>query len=241
MAERCVIVVGAAGTVGSAVCDRLAQAGGAISRLDRLETAGSSFTEIDVRDESTLVRAAARLQSHRASYDGLVYAVGIEAHAGPITKMSVEDFELVQRVNVTGCFVTLKHLAPLVRDGGSIVTIGSTSGLMGHPNVAAYVTSKHGLIGLTRSAAIEFAPRRVRVNCVAPGPLESPMMAAFEAAHPDGGIRNWYEQHTPLGRLGRVNEVAALVAFLLSDEAAFMSGGIYVCDGGLTAAGRVKI
>jgi NAD(P)-dependent dehydrogenase (short-subunit alcohol dehydrogenase family) len=116
----------------------------------------------------------------------------------------------------------------------------SAQGRMGHANVAAYVTSKHALIGLMRCAAIELAPRRIRVNCVAPGPLESPMMAAFEAAHRDGSVRSWYEQHTPLGRLGKLDEVAALIAFLLSDEAAFISGGIYMCDGGLTAAGRVK-
>jgi NAD(P)-dependent dehydrogenase (short-subunit alcohol dehydrogenase family) len=132
-----------------------------------------------------------------ASYDGLVYAVGIDTSSGPITQMPVEDFDVVQRVNVTGLFLALKHLAPLIRDGGSIVAIGSASGLMGHPNVAAYVTSKHALIGLTRSAAIEFAPRHVRVNCVAPGPLESPMMAAFAAPHPDSGIRAWYGSTRP--------------------------------------------
>jgi NAD(P)-dependent dehydrogenase (short-subunit alcohol dehydrogenase family) len=240
MRERCVIVVGATGAIGSAVCDQLEQQGVTVSRLDRPGTVQPPLTEIDVRDQSTLVRAAALLRAQRANYDGVVYAVGIETHSGPIATMSVDDFDLVQRVNVTGFFLTLKHLAPLIRDAGSVVAIGSTSGLMGHANVAAYVTSKHALIGLMRCAAIELAPRRIRVNCVAPGPLESPMMAAFEAAHRDGSVRSWYEQHTPLGRLGKLDEVAALIAFLLSDEAAFISGGIYMCDGGLTAAGRVK-
>jgi 3alpha(or 20beta)-hydroxysteroid dehydrogenase len=156
MSERSVIVVGASGTVGSAVCDRLERDGATtVVRLDRRGANISPMVaDIDVRDESSLMRTGALLRDQRASYDGLVYAVGIETHSGPITQMSVEDFELVQSVNVTGFFLTLKHLAPVVRDAGSIVSIGSTSGLMGHPNVAAYVTSKHALIGLTRAAAI---------------------------------------------------------------------------------------
>ena len=235
-----VLITGAAGALGGAIASRLIDDGGAVVGLDLSPISDGRYRglTVDVTSEDSVAEAALALERDGQLFDGLVCAAGIEGISANIEDLSSTDFDRVQQVNVTGLFRSLKHFGGLLRDGASIVTVASTSGLMGNPGVSAYVASKHAVIGLTRSAAIEFAQRSIRVNCVAPGPYESVMMEAFEANAPDRTLRSWYEENTPLGRFGRVDEVAALTCFLLSADASFLTGGVHVCDGGLSSSGR---
>lgn len=113
--------------------------------------------------------------------------------------------------------------------GGTILNMASTAGVMAHAGRAAYSASKHGIVGLTRSAAVEYAPRGIRVNAVAPGPIDAPSARALPPE-----VRASIAAKTAMGRVGQVEEVAGVVSFLLSDEAAFVTGSVYEVNGGQT-------
>ena len=252
MREKTILITGAAGTVGSAISLRLAELGANLVLLDSAVEAAQALAasldadtlvvEANVISESDIAHAVTAAIERFGRIDGLVNNAGVEGPSASLPDYRLIDFERVMAVNVTGVFLGMKHVLPVLAaaGGGAIVNVGSTSGLLGNPNAAAYVASKHAVIGLTRAAAVEWGRSGIRVCCVASGPLESPMMTSFEANQPvaDGSVRAWYERQTPLGRYGRSEEVADLVVFLLSDRAKFLSGGVYVCDGGLTAGGR---
>jgi NAD(P)-dependent dehydrogenase (short-subunit alcohol dehydrogenase family) len=149
-------------------------------------------------------------------------------------------FDKVMAVNVRGVWLGLKYVMKAMgAAGGSIVITSSTSGIRATPHMSAYTASKHAVIGLMRSAAIEGADRKIRVNTVNPSPIDTPMIASLETMR---GLAGRNDQPmaagTPLGRYGTPEEVAKLMLFLASDESSFCTGGVYMVDGGVSAGRR---
>ncbi|MFD9259161.1 SDR family NAD(P)-dependent oxidoreductase [Streptomyces sp. NPDC059538] len=147
-----------------------------------------------------------------------------------VERQRLDEFEALLRVNLLGPFLGIQAVAPVLRagGGGSIVNISSTAGLVGIPGHAAYGSTKFGMRGLTRSAALDLGADRIRVNSVHPGAIDTPMVAEAVAG------RDW--SHVPLGRIGRPEEVGELVLFLCSDASSYITGTEFTVDGGMTAA-----
>ena len=164
---------------------------------------------------------------------------GIEGDIAPIVRYSLETFRRVLDVNVVGVFLGMKHVLPVMlkQNRGSIINTASIAGLIGSPDIPAYTASKHAVIGLTKTAAIECTGTQVRVNCVCPGLIESRMLSAIVEGRNPGNTPIPNEKvidRTPARRLGLASEVASVVAFLASDEASYVSGSAYTVDGGRT-------
>jgi NAD(P)-dependent dehydrogenase (short-subunit alcohol dehydrogenase family) len=152
----------------------------------------------------------------------------------------LETFDQVLAVNVRGVFLGVKHAAPALRrrGGGAIVNIASVAGQMGDPNIIAYIASKHAVIGITRSAAIGLGPHGIRVNAVCPSPVETRMMRSLEVGLAGNAasaeiVKKAMTERIPLGRYAEPDEIAALIAFLGSDEAKFINGSQYTIHGGM--------
>lgn len=166
---------------------------------------------------------------------------GIEGVVKPLHEYPLETFERVISINVKGVFLGLQSVIPamLQAGGGSIIITSSVAGLVGSPGFSAYVTSKHAVIGMMRSAALEYGSMGIRVNTINPGPIETRMMRSIEEmAAPGAGaqVKAGFEAQVPLKRYGRPEEVARLMLFLASDESSYITGNTYVIDGGFTAA-----
>ena len=172
--------------------------------------------------------------------DALVNNAGIEGSVRPLTETDATDFDKVIAVNVRGVWLGMKHAAPTIaaRGGGAIVNTSSVAGLGGTPGIVAYGASKHAVIGMTKTAAIELAPMKIRVNAVCPSPIETRMMRSLEAgmnpADPTS-VHDMIAASIPLGRYGDPSDVAALMCFLCSDDAAFLSGTAVPIDGAMRA------
>jgi len=165
---------------------------------------------------------------------------GVEGEIAPISKYPLESFRRVIDVNVIGVFLGLKHVLPVMlrQNKGSIINTASIAGVIGSPDIAAYTASKHAVIGLTKSAAIECTASAVRVNCVCPGLIDSRMLRAIIEGRDAGKAGVPMEKivgRIPARRLGEAAEVASIVAFLASDEASYVSGSAYTVDGGRIA------
>ena len=250
--DRVAIVTGAAGGIGRATALRLAAEGARIVASDlkdapldetarAVEQAGGEIVgvEHDVTRADHWQRVVSEATARFGGVDLLVNNAGIEGAIAPIEQSPEDVFDRVMAVNVKGVFLGLKSVLPALtaRGGGAVVNVASVAGLLGDPNIAPYVASKHAVIGLTRSAALGAAAQKVRVNAVCPSPIETRMMRALEAgmspADPDA-VKTLLGQRIPLGRYGTPDEVAALIAFLCSDDARFITGSIYTIDGGMT-------
>lgn len=166
---------------------------------------------------------------------------GIEGVVKPLHEYPLETFERVIAINVKGVFIGLQSVIPamLQAGGGSTIITSSVAGLVGSPGFSAYVASKHAVIGMMRSAALEYGSMGIRVNTINPGPIETRMMRSIEEmAAPGAGaqVKAGFEAQVALKRYGLPEEVARLMLFLASDESSYITGNTYVIDGGFTAA-----
>ncbi len=245
------VITGAAGAIGSATAKLLAERGATIVAVDIPGTDWSKLkavlpqgarlvtAEADVTDEASVKAYVETAQAECGRIDIFFNNAGIEGPVQPIENYSLDAFMKVLGVNVAGVFLGLKHVLPVMyaQGAGSIINTSSVAGLMGSPGMAGYCTSKHAVVGITRVAAVEAAPKGVRVNCVNPGPIESRMMQSINAGQSADAkaAHDLTSQMVPAKRYGTPEEVAGLVAFLASDDSTYCNGGFYTVDGALTA------
>ncbi len=230
-----VAVTGAAGGIGSATCERLAMEGAMVYALDLRPRPGphGEHLEVDVTDPASVERAVAHIVSASGRLDGMVVGAGIVEDDVPSEEMSLEQFDKILGVNLRGAFLTCTAAGRVMLEQGTgrIVAISSMSGnhTVNTPQKqCAYNASKAGVSALVRSLAVEWAGRGVQVNSVAPGYVDTELLAAKRPQFP-----HWLSR-TPQGRFGDREEVAAAIAFLLSDEAGYFCGSEIVLDGGYT-------
>jgi 3alpha(or 20beta)-hydroxysteroid dehydrogenase len=250
---KVVALTGAAGGIGREAALRFAAEGASVVAVDlpgaeldetarRVAAAGGTAIAVaaDVRDEAQVKAFVAAAVATYGGLDALVNNAGIEGPITPLTDTDVDHFDNVLAVNVRGVFLGIKHGAPAIaaRGGGAIVNLSSVAGLGGTPGIVAYGASKHAVIGITKTAAMEFAPAQIRVNAICPSPIETRMMRALEIGmNPDDpdAVRALMAASIPLGRYGEPSDVAALMLFLCSDDASFLSGAAIPIDGAMRA------
>jgi NAD(P)-dependent dehydrogenase (short-subunit alcohol dehydrogenase family) len=246
--DRVALVTGGASGIGRATCERLAAEGASVWIADVdgdratavAETVpGAHGLRVDVADEASVRVAVESVLAADGRIDVLVNNAGVTLGA-PLWETDPADWQRVLDVNLTGVFLGCRAVLPhmIAAGRGAIVNTASDAGLVGWPGQSAYCASKGGVVLLTKSAAMDAAPYGVRVNCVCPGFTATPLVDAWIDQQDDPEqARAEIEQGRPLGRMGRPEEVAAAIAYLASDEAAFVTGIALPIDGGGTAGG----
>jgi NAD(P)-dependent dehydrogenase (short-subunit alcohol dehydrogenase family) len=246
------IVTGAGSGIGRATALRFAAEGAKVAAFDRSseglgETAALAKAPIltlvgDVTEEASVFAARKACIDTLGEPSILVNSAGTVGHGGAIEEMEVEEWERLFDINVKGSFLCIKTFAPAMLGAGrgAIVNLASTAGLVGSPALGGYSATKGAVVLMTRSLAVRYAPRQVRVNCVCPGSIDTPMLkATFETAGQDREAQDrmaeLYRSKQPLGRFGKPEEVAAAILFLASDEASFITGVALPVDGGRIA------
>jgi len=250
LSGKVTIVTGASAGLGRAVAARFAREGASVVAADVNETDGSAlvaklksdgldamFVRTDVSQES-MVKALYDVAFSRYGKVDVLYsnaAILLPDRDLPIHEISIETWDLVLNVNLRGAFLCAKYAATsmLRNGGGSIILLGSPTGLVGcAPALTAYSTSKAAIMGLTRVMAASYARDKIRVNSIVPGTMDTPMNAYILA---DPAVREKYRDAVPVGRLGTPEDIEGIALFLASDESSYCTGGLYMCDGGLTA------
>lgn len=243
--SKVAIVTGAARGMGAAEATRLVAEGARVVLADVLDDEGRKlastlgkqalYVHLDVREEDDWVKAVDSTVSHFGQLDILVNNAGVQRIA-PITQMSLEEFRFVNDVNFLGPFLGMRAAIPkmLGRGSGSIINIASVNGLFGAPGLAAYAATKHAVIGMTKSVAMELGTTGIRVNAVCPGGIDTPM-AALTNEQVGFDATALMAKKVPMARTGKADEMAGMVVFLASDDSSYCTGGVFVVDGGLTA------
>ena len=247
MENKVVIVTGGGSGIGRATCYRLRQEGARVVVADRNqagaeETRGlmegndenSAVSVVDVSRSAQVEQMVAETVSKFGRLDGLVNGAAILIRTPPLAEVEDVDWDLTMDTNLKGLFYCCKYARPamLEHGGGSIVNIASMSGVRGVAYSVPYAVSKAGVIHLTKVAAAQYTHQGVRVNCIAPGGIDTPQMRGSTASAETFEERN--VEH-PMGRVGRPDEVANLITWLASDEASYVSGSTYIIDGGAWA------
>lgn len=246
---RHALVTGGASGIGEATVQELARAGAFVWIADINVTAAEALADslqsaqalhLDVTSTASIAAAAAKLER----LDILVNNAGI-GHVGSIEATEPEDFDRLMNVNVRSVYLVTRGFIPLLLEAekstgrsGTIVNIGSVAGQVGIKQRFAYCTSKGAVLAMTRQLAVEY-PRALRVNAICPGTVETPFVEGYLEKfhkHNKEEVRAELRARQPIGRLGRPDEVASMVRYLASDEAAFITGALFDIDGGWTAA-----
>ena len=249
--NKIAILTGATGGIGEATANSFVSEGGKIAVVDiQKEKVERLVSEIgqdkalalagDVTDIDSVKDCVDRTISHYGQLDIAFLNAGIEGEVAKITEYPLESFKKVMAVNVTGVFLGLKSVIPPMQKngGGSIIITSSLGGLRGQSKLAPYIASKHAVVGLMKSASVDYAVDKIRVNTINPGPIATRMIKSLEEGYAPGSaeiMKNKMERAVPLRRYGQPEEVAELALFLASDEASFITGNCYPVDGGINA------
>lgn len=253
LAGKTALVTGATGGIGEATIrcfldqgarvmavgrspEKLDALAGRIDAGDRLAT----FTAQATDEAATRASIGATVERF-GSLDVLFANAGTEGHSKPLETMSLEEFREPLETNIVGVWLSIKHAVPVMREGGggAIVVTASIAAQIGFPGLANYVASKHGVLGLVRTAAMELGPAGIRVNAIAPGPVDNRMFDSIRnqlSPEDPAGLDEQVKASIALGRYATNEEVANMALFLASDQSSYSSGSLFTLDGGYTAA-----
>lgn len=252
MKNKRVVITGGSGEIGRTLAKELLAKGASVLITDLKEEdlkdakqeldSDNLFTfKADVTKEKEVAEYVTYAKEKLGGIDVFYNNAGVEGKVAPLDEYPLDVFDQVMDVNIKGVYYGLRHVFPVMKEndnGGSIIITSSVAGLMGTPNVFAYVTSKHAVIGMMKTAALEGAEHNIRVNTVNPAPVDNRMMRSLEEGFSPGAgeeAKKGFEQSIPLQRYASNEDVANLMLFLGSDDSSFITGTVNPVDGGMTA------
>lgn len=249
LSGKTILVTGGSSGIGRATAQILAREGATVVVADLQDAAGeetvgliraaggnAEYQHLDVCDLPAVQAAVGGIAARHGRIDGTFNNAGIEGPTARIHKLSLADWERVIRVDLTGVFICAKCVIEQMlkqKSGGTIVNTASAAGLVGLPGGAGYIAAKHGVVGLTKALALEYAAERIRVNAVCPGPINTPMLDRLTSASTQ--LREQTHSAVPLRRVAEPAEIGEAVAWLMSDRASYITGVALPVDGGWVA------
>ena len=250
LTNKITVITGGSGAIGSTTAKLFLAEGAKVVLVDINESALSkvaselnspnvSFVAADVTKTSDVQKYVQHTVNTFGKIDVFFNNAGIEGVVVPLTEYPEDAFDKLINVNVKGVWMGLKYVLPQMNDGGSIINTSSVAGLMGTANMIAYTASKHAVIGITRTAALEAAPRGIRVNSIHPSPVDNRMMRSLENGFAPGSgetVKKNFEMAIPMKRYATNDDIAKGVLFLASEDSKFMTGTKLVIDGGMSMA-----
>lgn len=245
--NKVALITGGAGSIGQTTAKLFIEEGAKVILVDLDEAAlkkvttalgdNAAYVAANVTIAADVERYAKEAVQKFGKIDIFFNNAGIEGVVKPIIDFPEEVFDKVLAVNVKGVFLGCKYVLPQMKDGGSMIITSSVAGLTASPNFVAYTTSKHATLGIMKTAALEAAPRKIRVNSIHPSPVDNRMMRSIEEGYQPGkgaDVQKAFAAGIPLGRYAAPLEISKLLLFLGSDDSQFITGAQYVIDGGLT-------